>query len=106
MIHKHGIIGSQSICIIRHVAFHNANRVDNPPPWNERVFCNAAQTGNRDMLLWLRENGCPWDFHTYSEAIAGGADFFTLEWLFHETCPWNKYGDYHTWRFRHSEVAS
>jgi len=51
-------------------------------PWNERVFYNAAQTENRDMLLWLRENGYPWDSYTFSEAIAGGGDFFTLEWLF------------------------
>jgi hypothetical protein len=59
-------------------------------PWNEDIFKKAAATGNLQILLWLRVKGCPWDSRTFSGAICGGADLFTLEWLHHEKCPWDE----------------
>jgi hypothetical protein len=29
---------------------------------------HAAKGGNLDALVWLREQGCAWDFETYEEA--------------------------------------
>ena len=40
------------------------------------------------MLQWARENGCPWDEETCSEAASGG-HLETLKWARENGCPWN-----------------
>jgi hypothetical protein len=52
------------------------------------TFEKAARIGNRDILWWLRLEGCPWNARTFSSAINGDADLLTLKWLHHEKCPW------------------
>jgi hypothetical protein len=59
-------------------------------PWSMEVFEEAAKTGNRDIMLWLRVEGCPWESCTFTAAIEGCADLFTLKWLHYEKCPWDK----------------
>jgi hypothetical protein len=56
-------------------------------PWGEGVFEKAAATGNRDILWWLRLEGCAWKARTFFSAINGDADLLTLKWLRHEKCP-------------------
>jgi len=35
--------------------------------------------GNLEVLKWLRENGCPWNYETWYAARSGGQDL--LRWV-------------------------
>jgi hypothetical protein len=37
---------------------------ENHCPWNDWTCTNAAQNGHLEVLKWARENGCPWDDDT------------------------------------------
>ncbi|GFR44639.1 hypothetical protein Agub_g5928 [Astrephomene gubernaculifera] len=52
-----------------------------------KVFRGAAESGNGELLRWLRERGCPWDGDcTFTGAAAGGCED-VLEWLVEQGCP-------------------
>jgi hypothetical protein len=41
---------------------------------------SAARHGHLEVLKWLRENGCPWDWWA-CKAAAGGGHLEVLEWM-------------------------
>ena len=41
------------------------------------------------MLLWARENGCPWNKATCAYAAKGG-HLEMLKWAREKGCPWNE----------------
>ena len=45
--------------------------------------------GHLEVLKWLRENGCPWDMLTYSNAAKNG-HLYVLKWLKENGCPWDE----------------
>ena len=47
---------------------------------NEYVCTTAADHGYLDILIWARENGCPWTEETYKRAHESG-QIKVLEWL-------------------------
>ena len=46
----------------------------------------AAENGHLEVLRWLRENGCPWDFTTCSSAAKNG-HLEVLQWACENGCP-------------------
>jgi len=46
----------------------------------------AAEGGHFELLKWLREMGCPWDYRTCAEAAAKG-HFEMLKWAIENGCP-------------------
>ena len=42
-----------------------------------------------DVLKWLREEGCPWEEETCSEAAKGG-HLNVLKYAHENGCPWNE----------------
>ncbi|KAL6067975.1 Ankyrin repeat domain containing protein [Balamuthia mandrillaris] len=56
-------------------------------PWE--ATCVAARAGNKELLLWLRENGCVWGVGTFA-ATASTGNMGMLQWLLEEGCPWDK----------------
>ena len=75
-----------------------ANRAKlNPPgylgfnilPLCVREACSyAARGGNREVLEWLHDTGCPWGVVTTFAAAAGG-HLVMLKWLHYHGCLWN-----------------
>lgn len=55
-------------------------------PW---MCKRAAETGDLDLLQWLRSNHCAWNAETFNAAAAKGS-FTILEWLYANGCPWNE----------------
>lgn len=45
---------------------------ENGCPWNEETCSNAARNGHIDCLVHARENSCPWEEWTYSSAGQSG----------------------------------
>jgi hypothetical protein len=48
----------------------------------------AALNGHLEMLLWARENGCPWNDNTCWGAAEGG-HLEVLQWARANGCPWD-----------------
>ena len=46
----------------------------------------AAANGHFDILMWLRENRCPWDSQTCEYAAYNG-HFSILKWAYEKCCP-------------------
>jgi hypothetical protein len=53
-------------------------------PWNNATCSYAAKGGHFDVLLWARENGCPWD-NTCASAAEGG-HLEILKWARENGC--------------------
>ena len=51
---------------------------------------HAARCGNREVLEWLHNTGCPWDTKT-SAVAAGGGHLEVVKWLHNHGCPWDKW---------------
>ena len=51
-------------------------------PWDEETCESAAQKGHLDVLMYARENGCPWDDRTWRYA-----DESVQKWLKKNGCP-------------------
>ena len=56
---------------------------------SEYLLQLAAETGQLEVVKWLRANGCPWDEMTCSWAAQGGR-LEVLQWLRANGCPWNE----------------
>ena len=56
--------------------------------WNWSTCANAAAAGHLSILQWARENGCPWDRETCSTAAYGG-HLTVLQWARENGCDWN-----------------
>ena len=51
------------------------------PVLNKTItFANAAKYGNLDNMIFLFENGCPWDCETFEEAALHG-NLDNMKWL-------------------------
>ena len=59
-----------------------------PPLCLKEACSHAARRGNREVLEWLHNAGCPWDATTAGAAAAGG-HLAVLQWAREQRCPWN-----------------
>ncbi|SOB74139.1 ankyrin repeat [Cedratvirus lausannensis] len=62
---------------------------ENGCPWDEWICVHAVQARNLEFLKWLRENGCPWDEETCAFAAQDG-NLEILQWARSNGCPWNE----------------
>ncbi|KXZ46066.1 hypothetical protein GPECTOR_47g341 [Gonium pectorale] len=53
---------------------------------NAELFAAASLSGNMELLVWLRQHGCPWDCTAYSGAAEAGWEA-VLDWLVEQGCP-------------------
>ena len=60
-----------------------------PPLCLEEACSHAASCGNREVLEWLHNTGCPWDTTT-AFAAAGGGHLEVLQWARERGCPWDE----------------
>ncbi|KXZ46034.1 hypothetical protein GPECTOR_47g309 [Gonium pectorale] len=58
---------------------------------DENLFKAAAKSGSVELLVWLRQHGCPWDSKAYT-AAAGSGCVAALEWLVEQGCPMEESG--------------
>jgi hypothetical protein len=56
-------------------------------PWQETA-CAAARGGHLDELQWAREHGCPWNAWTCAYAARSG-HLHVLQWAREHHCPWD-----------------
>ena len=55
---------------------------------DERTFAAAAGSGKMKMMVWLKQNECPWNAEMFK--AAGVHDVIEIiEWLKKHECPWN-----------------
>jgi hypothetical protein len=54
--------------------------------WNTRVCTDAASHGHLKLLKWARENGCPWDNKVYDAAARNG-HIQIIQWALDNGCP-------------------
>lgn len=54
----------------------------------------AAKEGHLEVLKWLRERGCPWDWDAMTCAHADdGAHLDVLRWARENGCPFGFFGE-------------
>ena len=75
--------------------------IDNGYPWDERTCAHAAYGGHLEVLKYAHEKGCPWDADTCQEAARGG-HLEVLKYAHENGCPW----DWRTCRAAASQVFS
>lgn len=75
---------SRSLFHISAFSFHLPRSVSRVPSPRRA----AAGVGNREMLCFLFEEGCPWDRRTCA-AASRNSDLETLKWLRLKGCPWD-----------------
>ena len=63
----------------------------------------AARGGQFEVLEWLRENECPWDFRTCAEAAKGG-HLEVVKWARAKGCPWDEWTCAYAARAGHLDV--
>ena len=81
-----------------------AGRVFPLPPLCVQSACShAARGGNREVLEWLHNTGCPWDGATAC-AAAGGGHMDVLQWAREHDCPMDTRTCAHAARFGHLRV--
>jgi len=74
------------------------------PPLCLKAACSyAAHGGNREVLEWLHNTGCPWNAETASAAARGG-HLEVLRWAWERGCPWDWWTCAHAARFGHLRV--
>ena len=56
--------------------------------WDFWVCSDAAQSGHLEILQWAREAGCPWSERTCATAAKAG-DWVMLQWARGQGCPWD-----------------
>jgi len=90
-----------------------AKHAKRTPPWHlgyylpplclKEACSHATRGGNREVLEWLHNTGCPWDATTAGVAAACG-HLQVLQWLYNHGCPWNSWTCVHAARFGHLDV--
>ena len=76
---------------------------DNGCPWNASTCSNAALGGHLEVLKYAHEKGCKWNALTCSEAAEGG-HLEVLKYAHENGCPWNEWTCYAAARRGHFEV--
>ena len=71
-----------------------------PPLCLKEACSHAARRGNREVLEWLHNTGCPWDVKT-AGAAAGGGHLEVLQWMHERGCPWDSWTCAHAARLGH-----
>ncbi len=61
---------------------------ENSCPFNVTTCSNAAKKGHLHILKWARENGFPWNMNTCNMAAKGGY-LHILEWAMANGCEWD-----------------
>jgi hypothetical protein len=61
-------------------------RFNLPPLCLKEACSHAAGSGDREVLEWLHNTGCPWDYATTSAAASGG-HLEVVKWLHNHGCP-------------------
>ena len=56
-------------------------------PWDAVTACAAARGGHLELLKWARQHGCPWDYWTPTRAAEGG-HLAVLQWARGHGCQW------------------
>ncbi|KXZ46218.1 hypothetical protein GPECTOR_46g287 [Gonium pectorale] len=69
------------------------------------VATAAAGSGNLELLVWLRQRGCPWDAATFAAASEWGSQEM-LEWMAAEGCPMGDKGEPYVRAGRTSDLAT
>jgi hypothetical protein len=59
-------------------------------PWDTDTCLLAAKGGHLKVLQWVRERGCPWDTSTCAYAARSG-HLAVLQWAREHHCPWNSF---------------
>jgi len=72
-------------------------------PWNTTTCSHAALHGQLHVLQWAREHGCPWDLATPAFAADGG-HLPVLQWAREHHCPWTSSTCSYAARVGHLEV--
>jgi len=57
-------------------------------PWDAETASAAASGGHLEILQWAREHGCLWDSRTCASAALSG-HLRVLQWAREHHCPWN-----------------
>ena len=62
---------------------------EKPYRLDEPQICEgAAAGGHLEVLKWLRENECPWNYTCRDAALGGHLE--VLKWARENGCPWNE----------------
>ena len=61
---------------------------ENGCPWDSYTCSQAAEGGHLEVLRWIRTNDCPWDSYTCTWAAKGG-HLEILKWAWENGCPWD-----------------
>jgi hypothetical protein len=62
----------------------------------QSAFSHAAHCGNREVLEWLHNTGCPWSSETCQLAAMGG-HLEALRWAREHGCLWNEWTRRSVW---------
>jgi hypothetical protein len=63
---------------------------ENGCPWDSFTFTWAAEHGNLENMQWLLEKECPWSCDTFIYAAKHGS-LENMQWLFEKGCPWDNW---------------
>ena len=82
-------------CMPRAAALHGNLEVlmylhENGYPWDSFTCKEAAGGGHLELLKYLHENGCPWDRDTCA-ATAWDGHLEVLKYLHENGCPWDQH---------------
>ena len=70
--------------ILEHVYCKSFGIID----WDHRTCDEAAACGHLDLLIWLKQKGCPWNSGTCARAALGG-HLHVLQWAYKNGCEWD-----------------
>ena len=76
---------------------------ENNCPWGEYTCSNAAREGHLDVLKYAHKKGCPWDKRTCSRAAEGG-HLEVLKYAHENGCSWDEWTCYYAAEGGHLEV--
>jgi len=90
---SHGCAAAVAATALMTWAYHTkrtvTGRIFHHPPLCLEVACShAARCGNREVLEWLHDTGCPWNVKTTC-AAAGAGHLEVVKWLHNQGCPWD-----------------
>jgi len=57
--------------------------------WNEATCAGAAIGGHLELLKWLREQGCPWDWQVLDRSQQFNHRSHVLKWAEENGCTWD-----------------
>ncbi|AGO84791.1 Ankyrin repeat domain containing protein [Pandoravirus salinus] len=78
---------------------------DQGHPWDAKACAGAARGGHFDLLAWLREQGCPWDSRACTAAAKyGHVDLYRR--LIADGCAWDRRTAANAARSGHTEIIA